>query len=193
MRTWLTYENGSLNPHVPRLGIFWDVARDVPGTVPVLWKAIEKCRFGWHHPLCIDWEPSFLLRDRYGNQRQLTPGVTYSDTGTRLDGPEGSGLSAAFLLSQHVPRPDLVFMICRNNRPMAEISLVAAGTWSLTLPDRMVMQIECPIRLYSQLTEPAGIPFALTGLRSLRVALRGGAPGPLSTPLHLVPYRAEPL
>jgi hypothetical protein len=188
----LTYENGSLNPHVSRVGIFWDVSGMVPGALPVLWAAIERCRYGWHHPICIDWEPAFLIRDSYGNERPLLSGHRNPDTGTRIDGPHGYGLGSGLYLSQAEPRPDLSLCICRNNRPIAELPLASAGSWALFMPDRLIFQIDCRAELRGRVTDPCGTPFALGGLQALKVQLRGGTPGPWATPLTFVSYRAEP-
>jgi hypothetical protein len=192
MRTWLTYENGSLNPHVSRVGIFWDVSEMVPGIVPVLWAAIERCRYGWHRPLCVAWEPTFLIRDSDGNECPLQPGHDNPETGTRVDGPHGHGLKSGLLLSQSAPRPDLSLCICRDNRPIAELPLGHAGSWALLMPDRLKFQIDCRAELRGRMTDTQGASFALGGLHALRVQLRGGAPGPRSTPLIFVSYRAEP-
>ncbi|SCB24890.1 hypothetical protein [Rhizobium hainanense] len=192
MQTWLTYENGSLNPHVSRVGVFWDVSGMLPGAMPVLWAAIERCLYGWHHPLCIGWEPAFLIRDSYGNECPLRPGFYNPDTGTRIDGPHGHGLRSGFLLSQSVPRPDLSLCICRDSRPIAEMPLGHAGSWAMSLPDRLKFQIDCKSELRGRVADTCGTSFALSGLQALRVQLRGGTPGPRATPLTFVSYRAEP-
>ncbi|TIX90336.1 hypothetical protein [Rhizobium sp. P44RR-XXIV] len=192
MQTWLTYENVSLNPHVSRVGIFWDVSGMLPGTMPVLWAAIERCRYGWHHPLHVSWEPAFLIRDSYGNECPLQPGRDNGDTGTRIEGPHGYGLKSGLLLSQSTPRPDLSLCICRDNRPIAELPLDRVGAWAVFMPDRLKFQIDCRAALRGRITDAYGTPFALSGLQALTVQLRGGAPGPRATPLTFVSYRAEP-
>lgn len=190
MHTWLTYENNSLNPHISRIGLFWDVASAAPGAIPVLWNVIEKCRFGWHHPICIEWKPTFLLRDLWGNQRKLSAGVDYLETGTRVDGPSGPGLNSQIIITQKIRRTDLSFVICRNNRAVVEIPLSTVGTWALMMPDRLILQLDCPVKLHSKIINPKGTVFSLNGLRSLKVALRGGAPGAGSTPLQLISHGA---
>ncbi|MDO9418449.1 hypothetical protein [Pararhizobium sp.] len=192
MQTRLTYENGSLNPHVSRVGLFWHVSGMAPGAVPVLWAAIERCRFGWHHPISIGWPPSFWIRDVNGNECPLPEGYDNPQTGTRIDGPHGHGLRSGFVLTQDTPRPDLALCICRNGRSMAELPLAAAGSSALFMPDRLVFQIDCATRLHGRMTDTGGTSFAVGGLQALTVQLRGGTPGPWATPLNLVSYRAEP-
>jgi hypothetical protein len=188
MHTWLTYENRSLNQHIGRIGLFWDISSDLPDMTPVLWRVIEQCRFNWHHPLCIDWEPTFLLCDQWGNQRAIDTGTFDPETGTRIDGPFGHGLNSQFILTHQSRRSDLSFVICRNKRPLAHMPLSTTGSWSLTMPGTVVMQLDCPVKLSSRIIDPKGTGFSLNGLKSLKVALRGGAPGAGSTPLSLVSY-----
>ena len=190
MHTKLTYENHSLNPHIGRLGLFWDVEKLVPGTRPLLWKAIEKCRYGWHHPISIEWQAGFLILDSCGNQRQLTAGSYSSETGTRILGPFGCELNSQITLIQERPRPDLSFAICRNGQPLAKFPLGMVGSWSLTMPDQLKMQIECRAKVAQPITDPEATVFSLNGMRSFNIALCGGAPGPCSTPLRLVSYGA---
>ena len=188
MRTWLTYENYSLNPHVCRIGLFWNIACMVPGTVPVLWEVIEKCRYGWHHPLNIEWEERWMLRDRWGNQQAINPGSSQSVTGTFVEGPFGHGLNSTITLTQKIPQPNLQFIICRNDKPIAEIPLDLEGSWHLQMPDRLKMQLDCRTKLNERIYDRRGTEISLKGIRSLKVALRGGTPGPMSTPLEFSAY-----
>lgn len=192
MRTTLTYENRSLNPHVSRIGLYWHLSNDMPAATPVIWHVIEKCRFGWHHPVDIDWEPTFLLRDSFGNRRPINPGIIDLETGTTIQGPTGYGLKLSYIVTQAFPQPDFSLLFCRNQRPFAEFSLQTPGSWAVTMPNILILQIGGRQNRESQ-TDWSGTAVYLDGLKSLKVGLSGGAPGPYSTPLALKAYGGQPL
>lgn len=192
MRTRLTYENGALNPHVSRIGLFWDVSGMGLNAVPVLWALVERCRYGWHHRLDIGWTAEFRIVDADGNERALEPGCRNTETGTLIE-PTSQAVSGSVVLHQAVSRPDLRLLVCRNRRTMAFLPLGMPGSQPLALPQQLVFQLDCQAELGDRIRDRRGTGFSLSGLAALTVRLQGGAPGPRSTPLTFISHRAEPV
>ena len=188
MRTWLTYENGSLNPYVGRVGMFWEACATAR---PLMWYAIEECAYGWEHPLVIGWQPEFLLRDVHGNQRFLSLNGVPCEGGLRITYQPGFAMSGSVRITQEMARFDKTLLICRNRRPMLELPLNFSGEQHLELPTRLMFQMGCRDPTGSALSDTSGTGFDLAGVSSLRVQLRGGAPGPRSDKQTFVSYRAK--
>lgn len=184
MRTLLTYENGSLNPYVGRVGMFWDCPD--PQLRPTLWYTIEHCAYDWHHPVSIEWHPGFQLLDAYGNQRHLPPG---GDGETSIKFHPAAAMTGTLTIRQKIARCGVSLLICRNDRPMAKLPLGFVGEQVIDLPHRIVFQMGCRDPTGREIHDQSGSEIDLAGLSDLRVQLRGGGPGPRSTRQTFVSYR----
>lgn len=186
MRTLLTYENGSLNPYVGRVGMFWDCPD--PQILPTLWYTIQDCAYDWFHSVSIDWQPCFRLLDANGNQRDLP---LHGDGETRLEYHPAAALTGFVTIRQESPRYGVSLLLCRNGRPMAKLPLGFAGERMIDLPHIMVFQMENPDPIGGEIGDHSGAKIDLAGLSDLRVQLRGGGPGPRSTKQTFVSYREK--
>lgn len=192
MDTTIEFENLSLNTNIRQIGIVPRLDTK-PVSPPRVWDVISNCQYSWRHPFTIPWVLSCRLTDRTGQTFGPFAASDARDARLAKLGITLSG-SAQELSVEAIPDTQVHSVtFCIGNRP---------ATWPLRLIDRVFARLSEAATLIADVEKDEDLPrhaaafgprghgtrLDLAGVRTARVAMQGGAPGPRSDPIRFIAY-----
>jgi hypothetical protein len=203
MYTDIQFINYSLNPHLPKAGLFFDggIGRRGKGAKPdtLLWHLIQKCGFHWRHPIRIHWDFACQFYDKSGNsiaRKELPDPSAGRRRKLNVAARLGVDLNIVTVGGQEVLRVAKTgksrvhrVELLKNGIPVAARRLSRPET-AVSFDLTNTLSLCADMRLdEGDGIEPNNVnitrrTFDLMGLRSVTIYMKGGEPGPSSGPIY---------
>ena len=196
MYTDIQFENASLNPNVRSVAMLWGLECKFPQARPLVWYRIVNCGFLWQHPLRIDWRLGYSLKlpsGRIVEEKGAGDAGRYS---IKASIEQGGGEDRIRLL----PRAGGEFvesvLLMRNGKALLEVSIPPGEERELVLARKIYFVADLigkeGLPVIDRLPRNGRNGLVLDSMRSMRVTMKGGEPGPKSGPIHFIGHGRTP-